>query len=180
MIIALWIATAVLALAFAMAGSMKVAKPYAQIAGQDRMEWTEEVTPAQLKTIGALEVVGAVGMILPAATGIAPWLTPVAAFALAVMMGVAFALHVRRRENGTRAWCSRRSRCSSASDGWCCHDGHGLNEESPRSSGGFRWCAILGSNYYRDTPWSAGQRHKPRVYAEVSVRDTVTKGRDSP
>ncbi|MCB1273412.1 MAG: DoxX family protein [Leucobacter sp.] len=101
MIIALWIATAVLALAFAMAGSMKVAKPYAQIAGQDRMEWTEEVTPAQLKTIGALEVVGAVGMILPAATGIAPWLTPVAAFALAVMMGVAFALHVRRRENGT-------------------------------------------------------------------------------
>lgn len=101
MIIALWIATGALALAFAMAGTMKVIKPYAQIAGQERMEWTEEVTPAQLKTIGALEVVGAIGMILPAATGVAPWLTPTAAFALAAMMGVAFALHLRRAENGT-------------------------------------------------------------------------------
>ena len=101
MIIALWIATGALALAFAMAGTMKVITPYAQIAGQERMAWTEEVTPAQLKTIGALEVVGAVGMILPAATHLAPWLTPTAAFALAGMMGVAAALHARRRESGT-------------------------------------------------------------------------------
>lgn len=101
MIIALWIATGALALAFAMAGSMKLITPYAKVAGQDRMEWTEEVTPSQLKTIGALEVVGAVGMVLPAATQVVPWLTPVAAFALAIMMGVAVALHVRRRENST-------------------------------------------------------------------------------
>lgn len=101
MIIALWIATGALALAFAMAGSMKLVKPYAQIAGQDRMEWTEEVTPSQLKVIGALEVVGAVGMILPAATQVVPWLTPTAAFGLALMMGFAAALHARRRENGT-------------------------------------------------------------------------------
>lgn len=101
MIIALWIATGALALAFAMAGTMKLITPYAQVATQARMEWTEEVTPPQLKTIGALEVVGAVGMILPAATGLFSWLTPTAAFALALMMGVAVSLHARRRENAT-------------------------------------------------------------------------------
>lgn len=97
MIIALWIVTALFAAAFAMAGTMKTITPYAQV--RTKMAWVEEVTPAQLKGIGALEVIGAIGLILPAATGIAPWLTPVAAFALALTMAVAVALHLRRRES---------------------------------------------------------------------------------
>lgn len=96
MIIALWIVTAVLALAFVMAGTMKVVTPYERVG--EKMSWVEVVNPAQLKGIGALEVIGALGMILPAATGIAPWLTPIAAFGLAGMMAVAVGLHVRRRE----------------------------------------------------------------------------------
>ncbi|MFF2493601.1 DoxX family protein [Agromyces sp. NPDC058064] len=98
MIIALWIVTAVLALAFVMAGTMKVVTPYERVGENERMAWVETVNPAQLKGIGALEVIGALGLVLPAATGIAPWLTPVAAFALAGMMAVAVGLHLRRRE----------------------------------------------------------------------------------
>lgn len=96
MIVALWTVTAVLALAFAMAGTMKVVTPYERVG--EKMSWVEVVNPGQLKGIGALEVIGALGMILPAATGIAPWLTPIAAFGLAGMMVVAVALHVRRKE----------------------------------------------------------------------------------
>lgn len=96
MIIALWIVTAIFAAAFAMAGTMKVVTPYQQV--REKMSWVEAVTPAQLKGIGALEALGAIGLILPAATGITPWLTPVAAFALALTMAVAIVLHLRRRE----------------------------------------------------------------------------------
>lgn len=96
MIIALWIITALFAAAFTMAGTMKVVTPYEKV--RTNMAWVEVVTPSQLKGIGILEVVGAIGMILPAATGIAPWLTPAAAFGLALTMTVATVLHIRRRE----------------------------------------------------------------------------------
>jgi hypothetical protein len=96
MIVALWIVTGILAAAFAMAGSMKVITPYGQV--REKMEWVETVTAGQLKTIGILEVVGALGLVLPAATGIAPWLTPLAGLGLVVMMVVAVGLHVRRHE----------------------------------------------------------------------------------
>ncbi|ALE04268.1 hypothetical protein AL755_00690 (plasmid) [Arthrobacter sp. ERGS1:01] len=96
MLIALWIVTGILAALFAMAGSMKVITPYGDV--REKMEWVEAINAGQLKTIGALEVLGAAGMILPAATGIAPWLTPVAAVALLAMMVVAVALHLRRKE----------------------------------------------------------------------------------
>lgn len=97
MIIALWVVTGVLAALFAMAGFMKVITPYGQV--REKMAWVETVNAGQLKTIGALEVLGAVGMVLPAATGIAPWLTPLAAAGLFMMMVVATILHVRRKES---------------------------------------------------------------------------------
>lgn len=96
MIIALWIVTGLLAALFLMAGSMKALKSREAVLAN--MAWVEEVSAPQLKAIGVLEVLGAVGLVLPAATGILPWLTPVAAFALAVTMGVALALHVKRKE----------------------------------------------------------------------------------
>ncbi|WP_127792020.1 DoxX family protein [Agromyces sp. LHK192] len=96
MIIALWILTGLLAVAFVGAGTMKALRPHAALAGN--MPWVEDVTPPQLKAIGILELLGGLGLVLPAATGILPWLTPVAAFALTVTMGVAVALHVKRSE----------------------------------------------------------------------------------
>jgi uncharacterized membrane protein YphA (DoxX/SURF4 family) len=51
-----------------------------------------------VKGIGVLEVLGAIGLIVPAATGIAPILTPVAALGLALVMAAAVLVHVRRKE----------------------------------------------------------------------------------
>ena len=45
-----------------------------------------------------LEILGAIGLILPAVTGILPWLTPVAATGLALTMVGAMITHGRRGE----------------------------------------------------------------------------------
>jgi hypothetical protein len=96
LLIALWIVTGLLALLFGMAGIMKATKSREAVLAN--MPWVEDVSAGQLKTIGLLEALGAIGLVLPAATGILPWLTPVAAFALAITMVFAVALHVKRKE----------------------------------------------------------------------------------
>ncbi len=96
MTIALWIATVLLALVFLMAGAVKSTTPREKLV--PKMAYMADLTDGQARTVGILEFLGALGLILPAATGILPWLTPVAAFALAVTMGFATALHVKRRE----------------------------------------------------------------------------------
>src|SRR6266851_1621018 len=75
--IALWIVQILLALAFAMAGIMKVTQPIDRL--ETRMGWVKDVGPRGVRLIGSLEILGAIGLILPAVTGILPWLTPVAA-----------------------------------------------------------------------------------------------------
>ena len=63
------------------------------------MGWAQDFSPNTLKAIGLAEVLGAVGLILPALTGILPWLTPLAAIGLVlVMIGAAFT-HFRRGES---------------------------------------------------------------------------------
>ena len=51
-----------------------------------------------LRLTGVAELAGALGLILPAATGIAVWLTPLAACGIALIMVLAAGLHARRRE----------------------------------------------------------------------------------
>ena len=62
------------------------------------MAWTEDFTDGQAKAIGVVEVLGALGLILPAALDIAPILTPIAAAGLAVSQLLAAVVHVRRGE----------------------------------------------------------------------------------
>jgi uncharacterized membrane protein YphA (DoxX/SURF4 family) len=50
--------------------------------------------------IGISEVAGAFGLILPAATGIAPILTTLAALGLAIIMFLAVIFHLRQKEPG--------------------------------------------------------------------------------
>ena len=97
MLIALWIINGLLALAFLAVGSMKLfrSKPALQSMG---MAWTEDFSDAAVKLVGAAEIVGAVGLILPLLTGIAPLLTPIAATALALLMLGAVVVHLRRKE----------------------------------------------------------------------------------
>jgi hypothetical protein len=51
-----------------------------------------------VKFIGTMELAGGLGVVLPALTGIAPILTPIAATGLALIMLGAVATHIRRRE----------------------------------------------------------------------------------
>ncbi len=92
----LWIVQIVLALAFLGAGLMKATRPRASLQGQ--MGWVESVSDSQLKGIGVVEILGALGLVLPWATGIAKILTPLAAVGLMIVMVAAAALHVKRKE----------------------------------------------------------------------------------
>ena len=52
-----------------------------------------------MKLIGALELLGAIGLVLPAATGTLAWLTPLAALGLLALMVLAIPVHLRRDES---------------------------------------------------------------------------------
>jgi putative oxidoreductase len=94
--IALWVAQIAVAGIFVMAGGMKLMTPYEAFV--ESQEWAE-ATPAMLiKFIGLAELLGAIGVIVPAATRIKPILTPVAAAALVLVMVLAIGLHVMRGE----------------------------------------------------------------------------------
>ena len=92
--VALWIAAGVLALAYAAAGLMKITGKREQML--ERMPWVADFTQGQVKAIGVVEVLGALGLILPAVTGIAPILVPMAATGLAISSVLAAVMHLRR------------------------------------------------------------------------------------
>ncbi|KQO96599.1 DoxX family protein [Leifsonia sp. Leaf264] len=96
MIVALWIVTGLLAILFVAAGAMKTVRSRAAL--QPQMAYVEDFSDGQVKTIGILEVLGGIGLVLPMALGILPWLTPLAAFALFITMVAAFFVHLRRGE----------------------------------------------------------------------------------
>lgn len=94
----LWIVAGLLALAYLGAGTMKVARSYETIVATPNMGWAKDVTPAAVKVIGGIEVVGALGLVLPQATGIAEILTPLAALGFTAFQVAAFVTHARRAE----------------------------------------------------------------------------------
>lgn len=92
----LWIIAGLLAAAFAGAGLMKLTQPKAKLA--DSMGWVNDFSDGQVKLIGVAEVLGAIGLILPAALDIVSILTPLAATGLVLLMLGAAATHARRGE----------------------------------------------------------------------------------
>ena len=97
MSIALWIAAIVLAIAMLGAGSMKLIRSREQLVAMS-MGYAAHFPPGAIKAIGALEVLAAIGLILPALTGIAPVLVPLAATGVAIIMVGAIITHLRLRE----------------------------------------------------------------------------------
>jgi uncharacterized membrane protein YphA (DoxX/SURF4 family) len=95
--IALWIIAGLLAVAFLAGGAMKLVQPVEKLAASG-MPALEDFSPGTVKAIGALEVLAAVGLILPAAVGIAPVLAPLAAVGLVLLMVGAIITHLRRHE----------------------------------------------------------------------------------
>ena len=94
--ISLWIVQVLLALAFLLAGVPKATQPIPALA--KRITWANDVPEPLVRLIGVAEILGALGLILPALTGILPWLTVAAAIGLAVVMAAAIIFHILRRE----------------------------------------------------------------------------------
>lgn len=94
--IVLWVLQGLLALAFLGAGIIKVTRSKEQLVTQ--MGWVEDFPPTVIKAIGSVEILGAIGLVLPALTGVLPWLTPLAAAGLTLTMLGAIFTHLRRNE----------------------------------------------------------------------------------
>ena len=95
--IVLWIIAVVLAALFGAAGLMKITQPRAKLA-ESGMGWVDDFSPNAVKAIGAVEVLGALGLFLPAAVNVAPILVALAATGLALVMIGAAIVHARRKE----------------------------------------------------------------------------------
>jgi len=94
--LAYWIVAAVLALMYLFAGGKKLAQSQEQL--RPMMGWVDRVPMPLVRTIGVLEILGAAGLILPPATGIAPWLALASAIGLAVIQIGGIVVHLSRGE----------------------------------------------------------------------------------
>ena len=93
---ALWIVAGALAAMFLLAGAMKVAMPKEKL--EPTMQWSKSWSRPQLQALGTVEVLGAIGLILPRALNIAPVLTPIAAVGCAIVMTGAVITHIRMKD----------------------------------------------------------------------------------
>ena len=91
----LWIVQVLVAAAFVVAGTMKL---FQYERARERMGWVNDVPRQLVAFIGAAEILGGLGLVLPALTGILPWLTPLAGLGLVVVMLLASGFHATRRE----------------------------------------------------------------------------------
>lgn len=94
---AVWILQFLLAFAFVAAGVTKLVTPTVKL--RRRMAWVESFNPLLIKLIGALELLGGLGLFLPPIVAFVPTVfTLLSAFGLAVMMFGAIVVHLRRKE----------------------------------------------------------------------------------
>ena len=93
-----WILSGLLVAVFAAAGLTKLTSPREKLLANEQMAWVEDFHPGQVKAIGALEVLGAVGVVLPWLLDIAPVLSAIAALGLGAVMIGAMVTHQRRGE----------------------------------------------------------------------------------
>jgi hypothetical protein len=96
--LALWIVAGLLAAVFLFAGSSKLFIPREKLAKAPGGGWTLDFSVGFVKALGAVEILGAVGLILPALLDIAPVLVPLAALGLGLIMIGAALVEFRRQE----------------------------------------------------------------------------------
>lgn len=99
--VALWIVSGVLA-AVLLVSTSKMFVPRERIASfGSAAEWVMDFSPGALRAIGTLEILAAVGLILPAVLDIAPVLVPVTAVCVALLFACAATMRLRRGEKLT-------------------------------------------------------------------------------
>ncbi|MBO0841778.1 MAG: DoxX family protein [Nocardioides sp.] len=95
--IAYWVLAGLLALFYLYAGGQKLVRSQEQL--NPMMAWAGTTIPMPgVRAIGAVEVLGAIGLLLPPATGVAPVLALVAAAGFVVLQVLAGVFHVQRGE----------------------------------------------------------------------------------
>jgi hypothetical protein len=94
--VVLWIVAGILAVAMLGAGSMKLVTPKEGLAAKGMT--LDDLPAAAIKGIGTLEVLGGIGLVVPALVNIAPVLVPIAAVGVAIVMAGAVVFHLRRKE----------------------------------------------------------------------------------
>ncbi|GAA2236485.1 DoxX family protein [Promicromonospora sukumoe] len=97
--IALWTVAGLLALAYVAGGGVKVVLSKEKIfASGPAAAWVEDFRPGTVRAIGVLEVLGGLGLVLPALLGVATGLVPLAALGLAMIMVGAAVTRLSRGE----------------------------------------------------------------------------------
>jgi len=94
----LWIIAGLLVVVYLASGVGKLIVPKEKLAAIPGGGWVEDFSTGSVKAIGALEVLAAVGLVLSAATDIAPVLVPLAALGLVLIMVGAVITRLRRHE----------------------------------------------------------------------------------
>jgi len=92
----LWVASAIAALFYVFAFYLKVIQPKEKTA--QMMPWVGTSSPAFVNFVGCVDLAGGLGLIIPVATGILPFLTPLAALGTIVLQVLAIGFHARRGE----------------------------------------------------------------------------------
>jgi DoxX-like protein len=93
--VALWIATSLLAAVAVVGGASKTFVPAEKLAAHDGGEWVAAADPRLVRTLGVLELLAAVGLILPAVLDIARFMVPVTAVCWVLLMIGAMITHGR-------------------------------------------------------------------------------------
>jgi len=93
----LWIVASLLAAAFLASGLQKLLQPKEKLVNSG-LAWTADFSDGTVKLIGALELLGAIGLVLPGILGIATVFVPLAAVGIGLIMIGAIITHARRGE----------------------------------------------------------------------------------
>ena len=93
--LALWIAAGLLAGVALAGGITKTFLPKEKLAAHEGGRWTADAGVGFVKTLGVLELLAAVGLILPAVAGVAPVMVPVTAACWVLLMIGAMITHGR-------------------------------------------------------------------------------------
>ncbi|MEE4544835.1 DoxX family protein [Streptomyces sp. V4-01] len=90
--VAYWIVAGLLALFYLYGGGLKIVRSREQL--RPMMAWVDGMPMPAVRTIGLLELLGAIGLVLPPLTGVAPWLAAVAAGGFVLLQVGAIRVHL--------------------------------------------------------------------------------------